>query len=71
MYEQCGAIINRVPDGVTRAELDAGDIPILAVIGEDSAQTEYDILGKTVFDLPGDTGILSGTGQALAALAII
>lgn len=71
MYEQCGAIINRVPDGVTRVEIDAGDIPILAMIGEDGAQTEFDILGKTVFDLPEDTDVLKGTKQALSALAII
>ena len=71
MYEQCGAVINRVPDGVAREELDTGDIPVLAVIGEDAAQTEFDIMGKTVFDLPEDSGVLTGTWQALRALAII
>lgn len=71
MYEQCGAVINRVPDGVAREELDTGDIPVLAVIGEDAAQTEFDIMGKTVFDLPEDSGVLAGTRQALRALAII
>ena len=71
MYERCGAVINRVPDGVTRDEIDTGDIPLLAVIGEDAAQTEFDILGKTVFDLPEDTGVLAGTRQALRALDII
>lgn len=71
MYERCGAVINRVPDGVTRDEIDTGDIPLLAVIGEDAAQTEFDILGKTVFDLPEDTGVLAGTRQVLRALDII
>lgn len=71
MYEKCGAVINRVPEGVTRDEIDTGEIPVLAVIGEDSAQTEFDILGKTVFDLPKDAGVLAGTKQALCALNII
>ena len=71
MYEKCGAVINRVPEGVARDEIDTGEIPVLAVIGEDSAQTEFDILGKTVFDLPKDAGVLAGTKQALCALNII
>ncbi len=71
MYEQCGAVINRVPEGIAREEIDTGDIPVLAVIGEDPAQTEFDILGKTVFDLPENSGVLAGTKQALRALNII
>lgn len=71
MYEKCGAVINRVPDGVARDEIDTGGIPVLTVIGEDPSQTEFDILGKTVFDLPEDTGVLAGARQALRALDII
>ena len=41
------------------------------MIGEDPAQTEFDILGKTVFDLPENSGVLAGTKQALRALNII
>lgn len=71
MYEKCGAILNRVPDETMLAAVDTGGIPVLAVIGEDAAQTEFDILGKTVFDLPDSAGIIEGTDKALAALAIL
>jgi CO dehydrogenase maturation factor len=71
MYEKCGAIVNRVttPDAMEYVEL--GDIPLLAVIGEDTEQTEFDILGKSVFDLPDGAEILRGTRQALEKLKIL
>ena len=71
MYEQCGAIINRVTDPGAMDFVDTGDIPILAVIGEDADQTEFDILGKSVFDLPEGADILRGTEQALQKLNIL
>ena len=51
--------------------VDTGDIPILAVIGEDADQTEFDILGKSVFDLPDGADILRGTAEALQKLNIL
>ncbi len=71
MYEKCGVIFNRVPDEWMPAAADAGGIPVLAVIGEDAAQTEFDILGRTVFDLPDAAGVIEGTKKALAALDIL
>ncbi len=71
MYERCGAIINRVSDPEAMAFVDTGDIPVLAVIGEDADQTEFDILGKSVFDLPEDAAILRGTEEALKKLDIL
>ncbi|MDY6443946.1 MAG: hypothetical protein SPK76_02840, partial [Bacteroidales bacterium] len=71
MYEQCGAIINRVTDPALMDAVDTGDIPILAVIGEDADQTEFDILSKSVFDLPEDADILRGTAEALKKLQIL
>lgn len=71
MYEKCGAILNRVLDPAAAERVDTGDIPLLAVIGEDGSQTEFDILGKSVFDLPDDAPILRGTEEALHKLAII
>ena len=71
MYERCGAIVNRVTESSAMDYVDTGDIPILAVIGEDPAQTEFDILGKSVFDLPADAEILRGTEQALQKLGIL
>ena len=71
MYERCGAIINRVADPAAMDFVDTGDIPILAVIGEDADQIEFDILGKSVFDLPERADILRGTEQALQTLGIL
>ncbi len=71
MYEKCGAVINRVTDDSAMEFVDTGDIPILAVIGEDADQTEFDILGKSVFDLPHDAAILRGTEKALIKLGIL
>ncbi len=71
MYEKCGAIVNRVEDPAEMAYVDTGDIPVLAVIGEDPAQVEFDILGKSVFDLPDGAGVLSGAAEALQKLDIL
>ena len=71
MYERCGAVLNRVLDMDAARRLDLGGIPLLAVVGEDDAQTEFDILGKTVFDLPDTAPVLTGARTALAALDII
>lgn len=71
MYEKCGAVINRVSDLSAMDFLDTGGIPILSVIGEDAEQTEFDILGKSVFDLPDGAPILRGTAEALQKLNIL
>ena len=71
MYERCGVILNRVTEPETAAQLDAGDLPILAVIGEDASQAEFDILGKTVFDLAPDSAVLRGTAEALRKLDVL
>ena len=71
MYERCGAVVNRVSGGDELALVDTGDIPILAVIGEDADQTEFDILGKSVFDLPPDAAILRGAAETLRKLDIL
>ena len=71
MYERCGAVLNRVADTDAARRLSLGELPLLAVIGEDDAQTEFGILGKTVFDLPETSPVLAGARRALAALDII
>ena len=71
MYEKCGAVINRVSDPSAMDFVDTGGIPILSVIGEDAGQTEFDILGKSVFDLPDGAEILRGTEEALQKLDIL
>ena len=71
MYEKCGAVINRLSDPSAMDFVDTGGIPVLSVIGEDADQTEFDILGKSVFDLPDGAAILRGTEEALRKLDIL
>ena len=71
MYDRCGAIINRVTDPDAMRFVDTGDIPILALIGEDAEQTEFDILGKSVFDLSNSAKVLQGTKLALQKLNVL
>ncbi len=71
MYEKCGAVFNRVMDAAAAEREDLGGIPLLAVIGEDPEQTEFDILGKSVFDMPEDAAILRGAEQALRKLGVL
>ena len=71
MYERCGAVINRVSEASAMDFVDTGGIPVLSVIGEDAEQTEFDILGKSVFDLPDSAAILRGTEEALRKLDIL
>ena len=71
MYEKCGAVINRVSDPSAMEVVDTGGGPVLSVIGEDDKQTEFDILGKSVFDLPDGAAVLRGTEEALRKLDIL
>ena len=62
-----GVIFNRVPPGFSPET--AEDLPpVLAVIGDDPAQTDNDMLGESVFRLPPDAPLLRGMGKALDAI---
>ena len=71
LYDEIGLVINRapLPDRIT--EDIYGGIPIAAVIGQDDAMTENDIAGRSIFELPPDTPILTGARRALENLHII
>ena len=49
MYDQVGAIVNRLPSKDVIPLLDTGDIPVLSYIENDPALTEFDIRGENVF----------------------
>ena len=70
-YERCGVIFNRVAEPPEEGFAGIDGAPVLAVIGEDASQTEFDILGKSVFDLPRDAPILRGAAEALRRLDIL
>ncbi len=62
-----GAIFNRVRPAFDPAG-EADLPPVLAVIGDDPRQTENDMRGDTVFDLPEDSPLFAGAKAALRAL---
>ena len=70
MYDEIGLIVNRapLPERITQKEI--GGVRIVSVIPQDNAMTENDIEGRSVFELPPDTGILKGVDTALNNLNI-
>ena len=70
MYDEIGLIVNRAlfPDRIETDEIEG--VPIVSVIPQDDAMTENDVEGKTIFELPQETGILKGADEALKNLKI-
>ena len=70
MYDDIGLIVNRapLPERITEKEIGGGKI--VSVIPQDNAMTENDIEGRSVFELPSDSGILKGADTALRNLNI-
>jgi len=71
MYEKIGMIINRIRDDKVKAVIKTESIPILAFIPEDFSLNQADIEGKSVFDLPAGSPILTGTEEALKSFGIL
>ena len=65
--KQTGVIFNRVRPGFDPGSLQ-GIPPVLAVIGDDEAQAENDMLGESVFSLPAGSPLLTGAEKALDVL---
>ena len=70
MYDDIGLIVNRAPLPERITEKEIGGVRIVSVIPQDNAMTENDIEGRSVFELPNDTGILKGVDEALQNLNI-
>ena len=70
MYDQVGAIVNRLPSKDVIPLLDTGDIPVLSYIENDPALTEFDIRGENVFYLPENANIVRGVREAVEKLGI-
>ena len=74
-YEKCGMILNRVedpelvigklcgPDGEGKGLVSG--VPVLSVIPGDPAHARNDVLGKSIFELPKDSPVLTGAEEAL------
>lgn len=69
--DRVGAVLNRVllPERVTDTAL--GGVPLLAVIPPDPAHAENDIDGRSIFDLPPDSALLSGARTILQRMNIL
>lgn len=71
MYSSDGVIINRIPDMSLVGEIDAGDLPVLAMIPDDRQMSANDMRGSTVFELPEDSSIYQGAVTALETIGIL
>ena len=70
MYDQVGAIVNRLPSREIIPLLDTGDIPVLSYIENDAALADFDIRGENVFYLPEEANIVRGVREAVEKLGI-
>ena len=70
MYDEIGLIVNRAlfPERLKGKEIEG--VKIVSVIPQDDAMTENDMEGRSIFELPQDTGILKGADEALKNLKI-
>ncbi|MDD3415709.1 MAG: AAA family ATPase [Lachnospiraceae bacterium] len=71
MYEEVGAVVNRMPDMSMKEYIHTGDIPVLSYIGIDSRLTQFDLTGKNVFHLPEDTEVVAGMREALHKIHLL
>ncbi|WP_026521290.1 ATP-binding protein [Butyrivibrio sp. VCB2001] len=70
MYDEIGLIVNRAlfPERIEDKEIEG--VKVVSVIPQDDAMTENDMEGRSIFELPQDTGILKGADEALKNLKI-
>ncbi len=71
MYDRCGAIVNRVTDPAMIPYIRVEGVEILSVIPSDSAHAANDIRGRSVFELPPDSPVMTGAREALEKLGIL
>ena len=69
--DKVGAVLNRVllPERIEEKEI--GGVPLIAVIPPDPAHAENDIEGRSVFELPEDSVILTGAREILTKMEIL
>lgn len=71
MYDKIGAVINRLPDASVIKYIDTKGIPVLSYIENDANLAVYDIEGKSILDLPGDSNVVKGVKEALQKIEIL
>lgn len=77
MYEECGALLNRVTDPamIQTAQIEEtlreSGIPLLTVIGADDQHAHNDICGDSVFALDRNSPIMCGAEEVLKKMHLI
>ncbi len=71
MYQQLGAVVNRLTDPAQKQYIHTGQIPILTYIPDDPLLQMADVKGDSVLDLPDDAPLIRGVDQALQAMGIL
>lgn len=71
MYKKIGAIVNRLPDKSVIDYIDTNSIPVLSYIENDKNLAIYDIEGKNIINLPGNSNVVEGARKALKELEIL
>lgn len=71
MYEEIGAIINRIPDESVIPYINTQGIPVLSYIQTDSNLAVFDIEGKNIAKLPDNSNIVEGVAKALKKINIL
>ncbi len=71
MYDEVGAIVNRVTNPELNQYIQIAGVPILAFIDADEQQAANDIRGMSVFELPAESKVLYGVREALRKIEIL
>lgn len=71
MYNEVGAIINRIKNDTVKEMVDTGDIEVLNFISEDEALGLMDIEGKSLLELKENALSLKGVREALIQINVI
>lgn len=71
MYDEVGVVLNRVTHPALVTGEPVAGAPLLSVIPTDEAHAANDIEGRSIFDLPADSALLSGARRAMEGLGLI
>ncbi len=71
MYDEIGAVVNRINDMSLSDYIDTGNIPILSYISEDKNLAAFDIQGKSVFNLPEDSSVIIGAKEIIKNINLL
>lgn len=70
MYDEIGAVVNRISDMSLCNYINTYGIPILSYIPDDKNLASFDIQGKSVFNLPEDSNVIIGAKEILKNINI-